>query len=205
MLTGPERPKADVDLHPALPDLPGRSLGEVFARTVVVSLDGVTIRTLGPEDHLRLLIVHLMKHGAWRPTWLVDVALSLECVRPDFDWTYFLDGEARTSGWLLGILGLAEKALGADLGRMPDPERARRLPSWLYPSLIRQWGHRHYMQGIAMDEAWRSRSGVFRTAWARWPNPIQATAEMRAAFNEAPRLPYQTGEYLRRSLKFFFT
>jgi hypothetical protein len=32
----------------------------------------------------------------------------------------------------------------------------------------------------------------------RWPNAIQATVELGAPFNGAPRLPYQVGECVRR-------
>jgi hypothetical protein len=50
-----------------------------------VELNGAKIRILGAEDHLRLLCLHLLKHGAWRPLWLCDVAAALESRPSSFD------------------------------------------------------------------------------------------------------------------------
>ena len=50
----------------------------LFSRSQVVMLNGEPIRVLGAEDHLRLLCQHLMRSGARRPPWLVDIALLVE-------------------------------------------------------------------------------------------------------------------------------
>src|SRR6266853_750723 len=62
------------------------SFAELFGRSELVNLDGTEIRVMGAEDHLRILCLHLLKHGAWRPLWLCDVAAALESRHPNFDW-----------------------------------------------------------------------------------------------------------------------
>jgi hypothetical protein len=56
-----------VDLHVAVPDLPDRPWDEVFRRSRLAALGEVAVRVLGPEDQLRLLCLHLARHGIARP------------------------------------------------------------------------------------------------------------------------------------------
>src|SRR5579863_889158 len=58
----------------------------IYSRSQLVNLGGSEIRVPCPEDHLRILCLHLLKHGAWRPLWLCDVAAALECRPQTFDW-----------------------------------------------------------------------------------------------------------------------
>jgi hypothetical protein len=204
-LLDPDRPAVAIDLHPTLPDLAGREVSRMFERAHTVQFRGANIRIPCAEDHLRILSIHMMRHGACRPSWLVDVALFIEQIDESFDWNYFLEGNrrySRTRGWLLGVIGLAEKVLGARIEHLRVADEARRLPRWLYPALIRQWGNTHYMQGPSMAYSMASGPQAASAAWARWPNPIQATVRMGGKFNNAPRLPYQAGEFLRRGVRF---
>ncbi len=47
-------------------------------RSQLVNLDGVDVRVPGLEDHLGILCLHLLHHGAFRPLWLCDIAAALE-------------------------------------------------------------------------------------------------------------------------------
>src|SRR5262249_56795426 len=67
-----------VDLHGGVPDLPDRTWGEVFGRSRLVPGVGSEVRILGEEDQLRLLCLHLARHGIARPLWLCDVGACLE-------------------------------------------------------------------------------------------------------------------------------
>jgi len=62
-----------VDLHLRFSELKGRSIDDLFARSRLVALERGQVRVLAAEDHLALLAIHLLKHGAWRPLWLCDV------------------------------------------------------------------------------------------------------------------------------------
>ena len=68
----------------------------LHARSTPAKAGSADIRLLAFEDHLRFVIMHLLKHGAWRPSGLCDVAAMVEAVPPDFDWDLCL-GE-RQSG-----------------------------------------------------------------------------------------------------------
>ena len=197
-------PDAAIDLHANLGDLGDLSFEDVWAQTVRVPVDsvaGLDARVLGFEDHLRLLAVHMMRHGAHRPGWLCDIAIGLERAGADFDWERFFGGEPERS-WMLGVVGLAECALGARIGHCPYAERARDLPRWLHPSLIWQWGRPHYLEDDPVPRRLSAWKEVAASALKRWPNPIQATVRRGRRFDESPRLPYQFHEFFSRGMRF---
>jgi hypothetical protein len=72
---------------------------ELFARSQLVPLGDSQIRILGDEDHLRIICLHLLRSGAWRPLWLCDVAVALETLSPDFDWDICLGRDPRQADW----------------------------------------------------------------------------------------------------------
>jgi hypothetical protein len=55
-----------------------------------------------------------------------------------------------------------------------------------------------HTDGLMANHLWDHPTNVFRAAWRRWPNPIEATVGMRAPFNNLPRLPFQLGDCLVR-------
>ncbi|HKR61386.1 MAG TPA: nucleotidyltransferase family protein, partial [Pyrinomonadaceae bacterium] len=67
-----------LDLHVGTSMLDDRSWDEVFARSQLVVLDETVVRVLAPEDHLRVLCFHLLRHGVERPIGLCDIAVALE-------------------------------------------------------------------------------------------------------------------------------
>jgi hypothetical protein len=194
-------PEAAVDLHADLEDLGNPPFDRIWDRSETILTGSIDARVIATAEHLRLLAVHMMRHGAWRPGWLCDIAVGVERAGRGLDWDRFFGGR-KTRAWMLGVLGLAEKALGADISSCPDAAAARELPRWLYPSLIRQWGRGHYLQGEGMTRTRRRWRETGRMAIQRWPNPIQATVRMGGGFSNWPRLPYQAGEFLRRSVRF---
>jgi hypothetical protein len=203
-LRQPAMPSAPVDLHCGAADLDDRSFDALQARAVLRPLGDVTVRVLGPEDHLRLLCLHMLRHGAWRPLWLVDVAVALESRPADFDWEYFLSGDARRTEWALSAIGVAHHLLGAHVQGTPVEARADRSPRWLIPAVLEQWGRGKPLpqQGRRLQSYLRDRAGLLEALRTRWPNAIQATVSMHGAFSEWPRWPFQIGDLLRRSGSF---
>jgi hypothetical protein len=167
----------EVDLHRGLPDLPDRSWSEVYRHTGLVDLGGLDLRILGPEDHLRLLCLHFVRHLGFRPLWLCDVAVAVEAQPPDFDWDYCLSGKRRLTEWVLCVLGLARRLLGARIGPPEIAARTEKLPRWLEPCVLWQWG-------TARPEP-RFRDYLARPAELgaairyRWLNTIRAAWRMR--------------------------
>jgi len=195
-----------VDLHCGLAELDDRRFGEVFARSQVVRLGGSDVRVFGLEDHLRVLALHLLRHGAWRPAWLCDLALVVEIHAHDLDWGCFTSGDARRTDAAACALRLAHELLGADLAGAPTPIRERTLPRWLVPAILRQWGDARFEPHgtrTPMATELRRPRGLLRALRARWPNPVEATVGRRGLFNnDLPRLPFQIRECLARTVRF---
>lgn len=194
-----------VDLHQGFSFLDDRDPRELHAHSrIVAAVDG-HVRLFGPEDHLRLLCLHMLGHGAWRPLWLCDVAVALESRGAGFDWDYLLSGDPRRTEWAACALVLAHSLLGASLDGVPERVRSRQLPRWLVPTVLSQWGDPSFRpQGTRTPMALvlRQPKDVLRALRLRWPNGIEATVGVRGPFNALPRLPFQIAECLRRSARF---
>jgi Uncharacterised nucleotidyltransferase len=178
---------------------------ELFCRSEIVNLDGTEIRVMGAEDHLRILCLHLLKHGAWRPLWLCDVGAALESRSSSFDWDRCLGRNKRRADWIACTVGLANRLLGADLEDVPAKIRANKLPSWLMSSVLKQWSTPYPSNLPSFATQMKTvlgKSGILRAVRQRWPNPIQATVDANGRFDNMTRLPFQLGNCLARSVKF---
>ena len=128
-----------VELHQGIPDLKDRTWADASRRSRLVRLGDVDVRVLCPEDQLRLLCLHLMRHGCAAPLWLCDLGAAVESHPPDFDWDYCLHGHRSHSAWVLCWLGLACRLLGARLDEPVLAARADDLPPWLVPTVLERW------------------------------------------------------------------
>jgi hypothetical protein len=203
-LKGPNGPECAVDLHRGAAELDDRGFDELYRRSEVVRLGETPVRVFGPEDHLRLLALHMLRHGAWRPLWLCDVALAVEARPREFDWDDALSGDPTRTDWVACAIGLAHHLLGARVDDTPVVERVRRLPRWLVPVALRQWGQGQTPHGtrLPMRHYVREPAGVWHALRLRWPNPIEATVTVAGAFNDWPRLPYQIAACVVRATQF---
>jgi len=197
---------APVDIHDSLGDLADRSLDELRARATSEPLGdpaGTQVLVLSSEDHLRLLSLHLLRHGAWRPLWLCDVAVLLEKRGDALDWDRCLRGTREDARRVALVAGLAHHLLGAALpAALPRAAalHARRVPRWLLVATVRQWGRRYdRYTDDAMLAAGRSPRRLLAAARRRWPNAIEATVSVGAPFNALPRLPFQLADVARRT------
>ena len=200
----PEQHK--VDLHCGFEKFGGGDFEEIYARTELIRVEETDVRVLSAEDHLRVLSIHMLREGAWRPLWLCDVAVAVESRSEDFNWNQSLGKNRRWSNWVNSALRLAHELIGADINSTPADEKLKPLPHWLVPAILKEWEslspsmrQRHR---APMASYWRYPSGVLAGFRHRWPNPIEATISVKGSFNELPRLPFQIGSYLARSAKF---
>jgi len=193
-----------VDLHAGFAELDDRSAQPLFARSRVAPLGGVEVRVFGPADHLRLLALHMLRHGILRPLWLCDVALALESRPADLDWAVLSSGSPRRTEAVRCAVGLARQLLGASLDGVPVADRAVRLPRWIVPVVLRQWSTFKVPHGsrAPMAASLRRPAAFLRSLFLRWPNPIEATVCVGGPFNDLPRLPFQIGTCLLRSARF---
>lgn len=181
---------------------------DLFENSQVVKLGCVDVRVPALEDSLRISCIHFLRHGAFRPLWLCDVALIVESTPADFDWDRCLGSNKRIADWIACAIGLAHQLLGARVDHTPVKRRAENLPSWLLPAVLKQWenpvttDHGVNRHRAPMASYLRNPSGMFGDVLKRWPNPIEATVYTGGPFNELPRLPFQIGECLARTAKF---
>jgi hypothetical protein len=187
-LQRPVVPPGPVDLHRGFSDLDDLGGEALLARSRAVDLGDARVSLFGPEDHLRLLCLHGLRHGLSRPLWLCDLGVALESRPEDFDWDRLLSGERRRAEAVACALGLAHELLGARVEG--TPVAGRRLPRWLVPAVLRQWGSGSRWRE-PMSFFLRRPAGVFRELRRHWPNPIEATVGVGAPFNGLPRLPFQ--------------
>ena len=193
-----------IDLHGGLAELDDRTHPDVAARSVTADADGREVRIFGPEDHLRLLALHALRHGLMRPLWLCDVAAAVEARPAAFDWDYFLHGDATRTRWTLTAIALAHHVLGARLDGLPEAVHEAEVPRWLIPAVLEEWGTGRPAHGgrLPMAQAVRRPARLLRAVAERWPNGLEATVGARVPFRAGPLLPLQLAECARRSLRF---
>jgi hypothetical protein len=198
------RDAAPIDLHRGFGELDDRSAPTIVERSTRHAVGGIEVRTFGAEDHLRLLCLHALRHGLLRPLWLCDIAAGLEHRTASFDWDLFLAGDPLRTRWAVAAIGLAHVLLGARLDGVPIADRARRLPAWLTPSVLREWGAGRPPQGARerIGVAFRNPRRLLGALRVRWPNAVEATVGVRGSFDAWPRLPYQLAECVRRVVRF---
>jgi hypothetical protein len=195
-----------VDLHGGFGKCGGGDFSEIYGRTRLARLGETNVRVPASEDHLRVLCIHMLREGAWRPLWLCDIAAAVESRPADFDWDRCLGEDRRRADWISCAIALAHELLGADVCGTPAAGRTRLLPRWLTAAVLKEWESRapNMPERHLAPMAGRLRrpSGILKGLRHRWPNPIEATVEVRGPFNGLPRLPFQLGNCLARTAKF---
>jgi hypothetical protein len=200
----PEANDCRVDLHKRFHEFKDRSIDEIFARSRLVSLGEEEVRILCPEDHLALLCIHFLRHGAWRPLWLCDIAVAIESLPPSFDWSICFGRNKTRASWITCAIGLARQLLGAKTDNLPISSGAMKLPAWLVENVLQQWANPFpsnqapMNHPLPMAHVLRHPSGLLEGLRERWPNAILATVSVDGRFNNFPRLPYQLANCISR-------
>ncbi|MEO9132386.1 MAG: nucleotidyltransferase family protein, partial [Sphingomonas sp.] len=183
-----------VDLHAALPLAYASDLDDLFARATRAATPNAALLVPSPEDHLRIVIIHLLKHGAWRPLWLCDVAAMVEAASPDFDWDSCLTSDHRIADWIVAVVALASRLLECRINHLPVLIQNFEVPKWIELCVLKEW-----------EAPYAARFRVRRlaavrdpAAWlrARWPNPIMASFEQGGKVGDGPKLAYQLANFL---------
>jgi len=184
-----------------------RSFENVMDHSQLVRLGDIQVRVPGQEDHLRLICLHFLYHGGWRPLWLCDIALLTESAGTGFDWDLCLGRNAKHADWIACAIGLAHELLGARVAGTPVEKRARGLPRWLITAVLKQWekgGGISFAENLSFSLPRRvlNPKALVRALREHWRNPVQASVEMNAWFSEAPRLPLQFGSAVKHLPRF---
>lgn len=201
-LKDPAGQSCNVDLHLGFGKFYDLETDDIFERSQLVELDDLKVRVLSVEDHLRLLCMHLLRHGAVRPIWLYDIAVLLEARTDDFDWDRCLGCSRQQADWVACALGLTHQLLRANVEETPIARRAKKLPTWLAPTVLKEWGtplHSLGQLAAYLKHPLRVIRGLIKELPHHWPNPIEATMTLKGPFNELPRLPFQVGHVFSRA------
>jgi hypothetical protein len=173
---------------------------DVAARAITIPAAGGEVRTLCAEDHLRVLALHYLKHGGYRPMWLCDIAAAVENRSPDFDWDRALGGDPWRARCVRAALLLAHELLGMKLDGVPSNGMSR-TPRWLAPAVLREWerpwrwpGGRPTIGGTVLEHP----GSLLREAARRWPGALESTINLHGPMNDLPRLPLQLAQLVRR-------
>ena len=207
VLARPDMSECWVDLHKHFEGLEDRSFEELFSGSHLTGLqDG--IRVLSDEDHLALMAIHLLKHGAWRPLWLCDIGAAVESLHARFDWDRCLGSNTKRANWVVCAIGLANRLLCADIEGLPLERRPEEPPAWLLSNVLDQWSrlfpadHLPIIPPPLMLNNLSSPRALFHGMRQRWPDPVTATFNLRGEFDDFPRLPYQVGDFLLKAGRF---
>ena len=202
VLSRPEANDCWVDLHKSFGEIDDRTIDDIFARSQVIILGQEHIRILSSEDHLALLCIHLLKHGAWRPLWLCDIAAAVESLPETFDWQIFLGDVRRRADWITCAVGLAHRLLGAQIEHLPLKPELTEVPDWLVQGVLEHWSslfpadHLPMRAAPLMAHNIRTGRNILKGIIERWPDPITATFNLKGRFNNFPRLPYQFANFV---------
>ncbi|HMG36208.1 MAG TPA: nucleotidyltransferase family protein [Blastocatellia bacterium] len=206
-LTGtPAGQQLQIDLHCEFAGLDEQPFDEILERTRVVELCGTSVRIPSPEDSLRMICIHLLRHGAFRPIWLCDVGVLVESADSGFNWDLCLSG-ARAD-WVISTVAMAGHLVGADLRDAPAEIRRKRLPQWLVRDVLEKWNSPSMRdQGATRHKApiisyVRNRAGLIEDLRNRWVGPLEATISVNGPLNNWPRLPFQLANAGLRAVRF---
>lgn len=190
--------KLNIDLHNEFRHLDTREWAQLFQDSELVPIDGVDIRILSPEDHLRVLCVHWLTDSGSDKERLWDIYYAVQNRPHNFDWDTCLGRVSATRRkWIICTIGLAKKYLGLSLEGLPFAAEAENLPRWISRSIEREWRLGVPLRGLYDSlHDW----GLFVKQVRKRvpPNQLYATIECEGEFDEGSRLPYQLHSLLRR-------
>lgn len=193
----------NIDLHCELRHLDLTPWTDLFRRSVTTELEGVQVRTLCPEDHLRVLCAHWLNDGGEYRERLWDIYYAVQNRPDDFDWDTCLNTvPTNRRNWVITAIMLAHEHLGLDITRIPIQDEERVVPRWVARTIEREW--KSDVRLIPLSTTFNDRKSFWQQLMKRLPpNPIQATIETDAAFDEKARMHLRVLTALRRLWAYF--
>ncbi len=187
-----------LDLHRELRHLDTLKWQDLFDNSQMIDVDGVQVRVLCPEDHLRVLCVHWLTDGGEFKERLWDIVYLIENRTPDFDWDRCLNVVSQTRRrWILCTIGLAHRYLDLDLTGTPIANEVLDLPAWLANEIEREWASDIRLIPVEMWH-WNAKL-LFQQVRKRFPpGPIIATVQMEGSFDSKTRIFYRFGNIFQR-------
>jgi hypothetical protein len=190
--------KLNIDLHNEFRHLDTVEWSSLLKDSELVPIDGVEVRILSPEDHLRVLCVHWLTDSGSDKERLWDIYYAVQNRPPGFDWEKCLGKVSKTRRkWIVCTIGLTSKYLGLDIDGLPFAAEAEDIPGWLPRSIEKEWRLGIPLRGL-YDSLHDWRLFVKQVRKRLPPNPLYATIECEGEFDDRSRVPYQVRSLLRR-------
>lgn len=198
--TTPPEVRVDLD-HPK--EVMGSSVAALIDRAHAVDVGGHDVLVPSEEDRLRMLAIHFLKSGGWRPSNLCDLAMAAESLDGGFSLGLCRSADRAVSSWVGVAFDLAATLLGAHV----PPELRDPTPSWASGTVIRAWG-------VAFPTRWRRLEqlpsarhprAVAAGLARRWPNPLAATVAVHEPVRASAPTPAQVRWLAQRSARYVRT
>jgi hypothetical protein len=188
---------AGIDLkHPGIwQEHPGNDFN---SGTTLIDVDAVPVRVLSPEEQLRMLCIHFLKHEGMRPLWLADIALAVERRGPEFCWDRFIDKDDAERTWVTMGIALAHKLVGASLDGVPEAIQQTAVPGWLESTVYKRWQDPRTSLPAATGQLVKNPLDLPKILVEHWPGPVASTILCGAPMNAVPRFPWQLELFTRR-------
>ena len=203
---GDERPLR-VDLHNNLSRFGFASTEEVFLHSMHVDLpDPPVFRMPSLEHHIRIVTIHFLRHGGWRPLWLCDIGALMEEIDSDFKWELCLGEDLVYAEWVVLGMKLAEQMLGAQPLHYPDGYRDMVVPDWVADTVDKEWNRpdlrRFRRPKFSTVSGFRSQ---LEEIVLRWPNPLMAMTSRRQSLLAGSVFLSQSEYFWKRCKGYLFT
>lgn len=190
-----------VDLHRELRHLDSLPWMDLFGNSRLIITENCPIRVLSREDHLRVLCVHWLNDGGAHKERLWDIYYAVANRPENFDWARCLGKiDDKRRRWIVCAIKLAEKYLGLDLNGIAVIDRGYTIPAWVIAAVEKEWSSETKLRPLKLT--FRHNEDFFKQIKLRLPpNPLQATIEMNAEFDDKSRRLIQTVNVLYRFQK----
>ena len=197
----PDVAKLNIDLHRSLRQLDTLEWGDLLGHSILIDLDGVSVRVLCEEDHLRVLCTHWLIDGGSYKDKLWDIYYAVANRSTDFDWNRCLNIVSPIRrGWVVCTIALAHKYLGLSVTDLAFSKELETIPHWITRCVEREWS-RERLEPI-LTSTHDTRLLLHQITRRIPPNPIRSTIEAEGDLYGSGRVWYQFQVMGRRALPF---
>lgn len=194
--------KLFIDLHKGLRLLDSLEWSDLFAHSILIDVEGVPVRILCEEDHLRVLCTHWLVDGGSYKDKLWDIYYAVKNRSADFDWDRCLNVVSPIRrGWVICAIALAHKYLQLDVSDLPFSNKLENIPRWITRCVEREWTRGEKLEPI-LASTHNKRLLLHQITRRIPPNPIRSTIEAEGDLYGNRRLIYQAQVIGRRALPF---